>query len=1013
MNKEIIAPKTILPYYFSWKIKNQNYNYNVCFSYELSKNIDINKLKKSIKTLVDRRPHLRANFKFKNNQIKYVVHEKLDPFINEISVQNEYEFIKKIDELIKYPHDLHNSSLLKVFFIKRGYNEDTVILFNIHHSIIDGKSLDSLILDLSKIYNNIETNTESNESHLNSFSILSKIEPNVDDPNLKFYIDLLKEISYEIEKYAYNCNDEIISSNNIIANEQYYNLKVFSENNKISIFNILFLSWCIFEAKLFNKKKLIVTYPVSIKNNNLDNGCFINVIYYPFIYEKDLNFKSLIEQFNNSFPTLKKLHHVNIIDHIDKSDSKYSRFGYSGYAKLKNLEIERQSIPAKSYPQMANAAFGMKYIEEDNKIYLLSESYSSMMPKYISNDLVNRFINFVQKLVKNPESKLSNLDVLYENEYQKIVFQLNNTYKNYTNNKSISQIFESLVSKYQNKIVAVDKYSSLTYLELNQKANQLARKLQENNIKVNDIVAILIDNRIEMLIAIFAILKIGAIYLPISHDTPKERIEFILKDSNTKKLLSIPDLFQDINFNSQYIDLSNHENYINNVNNLEVELSEKNIAYLIYTSGSTGKPKGVLVENKSVINLAEFIINQFKLSSNDNISKFSTFSFDPSVLEIFSSILSGATLYFVPEEIKIDIDQLNKFFNKNKITFSTLSTQFAEIFMQFNNNYLKNLLVGGENFRHFHKKNYNLINVYGPTETTVITSYFYIDKNYENFPIGKPIQNTHLFILNNDYNPCPYLMEGEIYIGGEGLAREYLNQYELTNKKFIQNPFQTSKEKELGINSRIYKTGDLGRLLLDGNIEILGRTDFQLKIQGYRIELGEIENHILSIPGVKNTIVIGFEDKNKRNYLCAYYVSNEKINLEIMKNYLEKILPSYMIPKLFIHIKNFPLNSNGKIDRKSLPKPNFKDLQTNNYVPPSNEKEMIISKIFSEILEIENISIYDDFFILGGNSIKAIKLTSELQIYFNVDISQIFIQRNIKNLAEKLEFYFCNEKVKY
>ncbi|APJ04289.1 non-ribosomal peptide synthetase [Silvanigrella aquatica] len=1004
MNKEIIAPKFLLPYYYSWKISKKSRKYNVCFSYTLNSFVNTQKLRAAIEILVELRPNLRAHFKLTHNCIKYAVNKNLPPIFKNINIKNEEDYYKKINELMNEEHNLHQGSLLKCTFINRLYNNDNVIFFNIHHAVIDGSTVDKFLEDICKIYNGICPQKESDNEHINSLLKLSKLEQKIDDKDLKKYINKVNEINNKNEKYIFDEKSDIISSRGKIDNEKSIKIEQFLKYHNISGFNFFLLSWCIFEAKLFNKNGLIVTYPINIKNHKDENGCMVNTINYPFQYNNQISILNVIDEFLQNIPVLKKLRYVNFLDYIQSNDINNSHFTNSQYAKFKPLELENEIYNPITYPQMANSAFGMKYMCDGRNFYFLSDCYKDILPENISKNLCHRFINFIEKLIKNPQKNLSNIDILFEKEYYKIVSDFNKTEKAYTNNKSISKKFEDIAEKFSDKLAAIDEFKSFTYLKLNQLANQLGRTLIQKNIKQTDIVPILIDNRIEMLIGILAVLKVGAAYLPISHDTPLERIKNILNESNSKVMLSIPNLSIELENNIHIINLFDQNNFHENTSNLDISVSEKNAAYVIFTSGSTGKPKGVVIENKSIINLIEFLMNKCNISDNDNISKYSSFSFDASVIEIYTTLLSGATLYFVPNDIRIDVHKINSYFNLNNITFSFLPTQFAEIFTSLNNYSLKNLIIGGDKMKVYNNINYNLINAYGPTEASVCTTVFDVNKNSKNIPIGKPIQNAKVYILNKDLSLCLNNTEGEIYIGGEILAQKYLNNEKLTNEKFIPNPFQTLEEKIQGINARIYKTGDLGKINDDYNLLITGRSDFQIKINGFRIESGEIENQMLLINEIRNVCIIDFKDKSDQKYLCAYYESNNILDTDYLRNFLKKSLPYYMIPRVFQHMNFFPINNNGKIDRKKLPEPNLKKYISNNNIVPKNEKEILIAKIFSDILEIDNLSTSDDFFQLGGNSLKAIHLTSKLQQYFDVDVSKVFIFRTIQNLSNSLAY---------
>ncbi|WGL60428.1 amino acid adenylation domain-containing protein [Pigmentibacter sp. JX0631] len=999
MKREIVAPKILLPYYYSWKINENNTNYNVCFSYSLPMNISIEKLKSCILKLVEYRPALRANFGFKNNEVKYYVHDILAPIFYELSAKCEDDFKNLLNKVKNINHDLHNESLIKVGFIRKIYSLDTEIIFNIHHSIIDGTSLDKFILDLSSLYNEGSILEESTESHLNSFLILNKNEQNLNENNIKLYANLLSEISLKNEKISIKNNEIINTSKFALDHSELKKLKAFTEKYNISLFNFLLVCWCIFETKLLNKEFCITNYPVNIRNNKEVSGCMLNNIYFPFIYKKNSNIEEVLKGLKKQLPFLKKLHHISPVDLFDKNDSKLSHFAYSGFAKLRDLQLQNFHIAGNAFPQMANSSLGMRYVETEQSLHLLSECYESILPQNIACELSKRFANFVGKLVDNSTSNFQKIDILFENE-RATLLKKNVSKPNKDPGNSIVSLFRKISEKFPEKYAAVEGDNKITYKNLNEKSDKLAKFLSAKTSSEN-IIGILIDNKIEMLIGILGVLKSGNSYLPLSPDTPRERIEYILKDSNVTTVLSLKKYSNLISSARQFYDLEDEILYsLTEKFSAQYQKSPSDLsAYVIYTSGSTGHPKGVLVNQHSVINLIENCKNLFNISENDNISKYSSFSFDASVIEIFVSILNGCTLYFVPEKMRYNINLLNDFFHTNNITFTFLTTKIAEVFMELENFSLKTLLTGGEKLKAFKKNNYNLVNAYGPTETTVFVTSYNVQQYDENIPIGKAIENVDVYILDKELNPCLYGMRGEIYIGGEALAIGYINNDALTKENFIINPFCQEKEEKY---NRLYRTGDIGIKLFDDSILISGRLDSQIKICGYRIELSEIEKQLLSFPDIINAAVVAYDDASGYKYLCAYIEGKSKIIIEELEEYLNLQLPEYMLPKKIIQLEKIPLNYNGKTDIKALKMP--KDLFTISkvYFPPINSYEEKISTFFKEILQIERVNRTDDFFSLGGNSIKAIQLITRMQKSFNIDISSIYKLRSIDKIAEKV-----------
>lgn len=999
MKREIVAPKILLPYYYSWKIDENNTNYNVCFSYSLPNEISIEKLKSCILKLIEFRPALRANFGFKNNEVKYYIHDYLTPTFYEIKANSEKDFKSLISKIKNIKHDLHNESLIKVGFIKKIYDSNYEIVFNIHHSIIDGTSLDKFIIDLSCLYNEGSIIEESTESHLNSFLILNKNEPNLKEKDIVRYSNLLGEISSKNEKILIKDNAEVYISKFSLSQLEFIELQKFTEKSEISLFNFLLVCWCIFETKLLNKDYCITNYPVNIRNNKEVSGCMLNNIYFPFIYNKNTNIENVIKGVKNQLPFLKKLHHISPVDIFDKNDSKLSHFAYSGFAKLRNLQLQNFSLDGTTFPQMANSSLGMRYVKNEDTLHFLSECFENILPKNIACSLSKRFTNFVKKLIGNPEKKIQFIDILFEDERENLLKK--NTSKlsiNMQNN--ISDIFNSVVEKFPNKYAAVESNNKITYKDLNEKSDKLANFLKQKNI-TKKTVAILIDNKIEMLFGILGILKSGNTYLPISPDTPKERIEYILNDSNVTTILSLKKYSNFLSSKRDFYDLEDDKIY-SMVDNFNLN-SNKNITnqptYVIYTSGSTGHPKGVLVNQESLLNLMDNCKNQFDITEKDNISKYSSFSFDASVIEIFISLLNGCTLYFVPEKTRYNVNQLNEFFHENNITFAFLTTKIAELFMELENFSLKTLVTGGEKLKAFKKNNYNLVNAYGPTEATVFVTTYNVKNYEENIPIGKPIENVEVYILDKELNPCLYEMPGEIYIGGCALAIGYVNKTDLTNEKFIPNPFYQDNDVT---NERLYRTGDIGKKLIDNNILISGRMDSQVKISGYRIELSEIEKQLLSFNTILNAAVIAYDDTIGHKYLCAYIEAKDKIIIDDLKQFLSLQLPEYMLPKIIIQLEKIPLNYNGKTDIKALKIPTESLTVQKEFMPPKNDYEEKISNYFKEILQIQNINTTDDFFSLGGNSIKAIQLIAKMQKNYDVDISLIYKLRTVEKIADKV-----------
>ncbi|MDQ1355029.1 MAG: hypothetical protein QG657_5338, partial [Acidobacteriota bacterium] len=430
------------------------------------------------------------------------------------------------------------------------------------------------------------------------------------------------------------------------------------------------------------------------------------------------------------------------------------------------------------------------------------------------------------------------------------------------------------------------------------------------------------------------------------------------------------------------------------------------LAYIIYTSGSTGKPKGVMVGHRSLVNLCCWHNTYFVITSWDRFSRYVGFSFDASICEFFPSLISGASICIIPEEIKLELEKLNCYYENNGVTVSLLPAQVAEQFMTINNTSLRILEVGGDRLKTFVKRNYQLYNCYGPTEDTICTTSYLVTESSDNIPIGKPIANNRVYILDSDNCLQPVGVPGELYISGECLAQGYLNQPELTAEKFIYLHHSSFIIHHL----ELYRTGDLARWLSDGNIEFLGRIDQQVKIRGFRIELGEIESCLMKHPDIKEAVVLAQEESGDK-YLCGYIVPTRELVIVELREYLSKDLPDYMIPSYFVQLEKIPLTPNGKIDRKALP---GLELKTGaGYIAPRNDIENKLVKLWAEILGRDtahisqlqtSIGIDDNFFQLGGHSLKATILVSKIHKELNIrlPLAEVFINPTIRGLAESM-----------
>ncbi|SQD78013.1 non-ribosomal peptide synthetase [Moritella yayanosii] len=613
-------------------------------------------------------------------------------------------------------------------------------------------------------------------------------------------------------------------------------------------------------------------------------------------------------------------------------------------------------------------------------------------------------------------------------------YYLHNSEVPYPKDKTIYQIFQDQVEKTPYNVAITFEGRAITYLELNERSNQLARYIrkeylvtQGRKLEPDTLIAIFLDKSVDMLITMLGIMKAGAVYVPININDPDKRISYLLNDTQcelvithsklTTKLIKAVHSELDVHEEGSphLIPLDTNAYRHENIQNLPRHNKPTDLAYIIYTSGTTGKPKGVMIEHHSVINLACSRKNDFSIDESSVVLQFSPITFDASVCEIFSALLHGARLVMVTDEVKRDPTLLTNSLHTERVSVATiLPSLLAQISLADCPElpYLKTLIVAGEpctkDVMQMWSKGRQLINAYGPSESTVCATLHHFKSGDLPSTIGGPIQNTAVYILDKNLSPTPKGVTGELYISGVGLARGYFNKVKLTDERFISNPFSAPGTGHS--HSRLYKTGDLVRHLENGNIEYIGRNDFQVKIRGHRIELGELENTLLSYPAIKQVCVLAKNrintpsesttDTSASKYLVVYYVANQEIDTDKCINFLSQCLPEYMVPNHFIWQDAFPLTNNGKVDRNRLPEPRTIQ-EKQDRITPYTKLESTLLDIWQSVLGFEQISIKDDFFKIGGNSLLVITLAVKINTEFNfkINVSLLLVYRTISDQA--------------
>jgi fengycin family lipopeptide synthetase A len=618
--------------------------------------------------------------------------------------------------------------------------------------------------------------------------------------------------------------------------------------------------------------------------------------------------------------------------------------------------------------------------------------------------LFRRLEVLIKDIINSPFKRLFEFEIMPVEEKHCILKEFNNSFEKHDGNMCFHQCFSEQALKTPDNTALVFKDKAYTYRQLDNRTNQLAKILRLKGVGPETRIVIMAERSADFVIGLLAVLKAGAVYVPVDPSSPQERIDFILTDSGAELLLSQKALREKaMNFNGQWLDLSDEALYaesdgrINNVN------KPTDSAYIIYTSGSSGNPKGVVVEHRNLLNFCLWHKKFYELTESDAQAAFCNFIFDVSIGELLPPLMAGASVHIIPEEIRLSPYEVNRYFEKEMITAATFPTRVGEIFTEVTENRtLRVLTLAGERLNKYRLSRYKLVNAYGPTEATIYSTAAVVEQYSEIIPIGKPVLNTGVYVVDPQGRLLPIGVPGELWLSGAQITRGYLNRPQLTSERFIHNPFSEGEQDTIA-----YKTGDLVRWLPDGNLDFLGRMDGQVKIRGYRVELSEIEYKLLQHPGIKEAVVLDYVSHNGSSMIQASIVSDRQLDAEELKRQLRLKLPDYMIPEQVVTVPSIPLTQTGKVDKEALrliTSNLLSDMQSTIALPGSLTEQKLAA-MWKELFQLEQISITKSFFNLGGNSLLAIRLFVMIKEVFQLSlpVSIIFKENTIERLSKVID----------
>jgi amino acid adenylation domain-containing protein len=657
-----------------------------------------------------------------------------------------------------------------------------------------------------------------------------------------------------------------------------------------------------------------------------------------------------------------------------------------------------------------NYPFGLYIDDMEQDLHIDAQVEGSIDPLRVCALMHAALESIVQALESSPERALCSLAVLPEQERQQVLYAWNATETAYPQDKCLHEMFEDQVEKTPEATALVFENQSLNYAELNGRANRLAHYLRGLGVKADERVGICTERGTEMVVALLAVLKAGGAYVPLDPEYPMERLRFMLEDSAPIVLLTqrgLREIFAGDKPDLMIVELSGGAVWLDQPSTNpapdSVGLKAEHLAYVIYTSGSTGVPKGVAIEHRNAANFIHWAKQSFAGELLERTLFSTSLNFDLAVYECFAPLSTGCSVRIVANALELA---------NHPMDVTLINTVPSAMNALIEGNHVPTTVravnLAGEPLKRFLAEKIfattaveQVCNLYGPSETTTYSTWVRMKRGEPFAPhIGRPIANTHVYILDANREPVPIGVVGEIYIGGAGVARGYLNREQLTAERFIKDPFAKTAE------ARMYRTGDLGRWLGDGNIEYLGRNDFQVKVRGFRIELGEIESRLLEHTGVREVAVVARENRSGEQWLVAYYVAADQTgpDADELRRHLAPKLPEYMLPAAYVCLEKLPLSANGKLDRKALPSPDAGAYMTREYQAPQGETETALATIWADVLKLDRVSCNDNFFEIGGHSLLAMQLINRIRATLGADVQlrDIFAANTIKDMATVL-----------
>ena len=997
--------------------------------FSLDEKIDIELFKQAWTDIINRHDALKIHVSFVDDEnYKAVVADKVVLPIKYFDFsyleksEKKASFQKILSQDYVSPFDLSVSPLMR-FYLFKFSNASYRVIWSFHHMLMDmARSGKKIVSEFFSAYEAAKNGVRHTALAVTPYSTVSSSLPNLNASDIKKYWGNLLR-SYEATSFSSLSNSRSkYNDKNVfcfkILEKKYQNLKMFADQHLITVNTIFLGAVGLLLCRYLNTADVVFgttrAYPKEFIKDCV--GLFINVLPVRTNINAGENVIEYLKGIRTQQNFIRKyvytpLHDIQaIVNQSTLTQFFDTMVDFKPY--FKEVELCDDSENKSNVSFNVNTNYAMVFaIEDRGGFFEVKIHYSSAnFPCNYISQLAQHFQTIINDFISNPNIELCNIQMLSVNEEYLLLDEWNNVGETYEYIKPVHKYFEEHAKDIPNATAISCEGEEISYDCLNKKANQIAFFLERRRFKKETMIAVCMDRGIAVIATILGILKAGCCYVSIDFCMPTDRIKTILYDCNAEIVfvnkhiddgLNIPKIF----FN-KLINVSRIFKLEKNIINVSVEINANNLAYVLFTSGSTGQPKGVLIEHGSLTNMALSHINSLKISSRDNVLQFASLTFDVSIAEWASALLIGATLNILPKNSRYVGEALVKQLSEKNITVALLPCSVIKTLPKSTLPSLRVLVSGGEKCLPSLVDRWAIgrefFNAYGPTETTVCVTMGKCNAWQKVVSIGKPIQNTKVYVLDFNLNLVPVGVIGELYIGGANLARGYLNDESLTKQKFISNPFSSDP------TDCIYKTGDFVRWLDNGELEYINRVDDQIKIRGFRVEVGEIENVIISYDNIKQ-VVVAKETDELYDYLVAYILLKDKkntLNVPEIREFLLRKLHSYMVPEQFVFIDQMPLTANGKIDIKALPatQKNVSEMYFDQFLNSSKSIEQKVMAIFKKLLKQKELDKAKNFFELGAHSLIMLNAANLLskQLNCNVNPVVLFEYPTVKQLSQYL-----------